>query len=121
MWETHTEFLVTAKRDAVIGVQVIHKADFATDPVIGKLNINLVDILTATERGQDWFPLGSTNGKVRMSATFKPVIMAGAVNSARDFRKPIGIARILFESASDLKNVEKLTGEFGNTGHNIPD
>lgn len=112
MWEAATEFLVTAKRDAVVGIKVMDNKGFAVDPTLGYVNVKLDDILAATARQQDWFPLsGCASGRVRMSATFKPVAMAGAINSAGDFRPPIGIVRIWIKKAIDLKNVESLTGE----------
>ena len=113
MWETHTEFLVTSRHDAVIGVKVIDNKGFAVDPTIGYVNVKLDDILAANVKAQDWFPLsGCASGKIRMSAIFKPVAMAGAVNSAGDFKPPIGIVRIWMRRAIDLKNVEALTGEW---------
>lgn len=112
MWEAHTEFLVTQRKDAVIGVKVIDNKGFAVDPTIGYVNVKLEDILTANANKQDWFPLsGCATGKLRISAVFKPVAMAGAINSANDFRPPIGVVRIWIKRANDLKNVEALTGE----------
>lgn len=112
MWESSTEFLVTSKRDAVVGVKVIDNKGFASDPTIGFVNVKLTDILDANANQQDWFPLsGCASGRIRMSATFRPVAMAGAMNSANDFRPPIGVVRIHFKRAIDLKNVEGLTGK----------
>ena len=115
MWEAHTEFLITSRHDAVIGVKVIDSKGFAVDPTVGYMNVKLDDILAANSKSQDWFPLsGGASGKIRMSAVFKPVAMAGAINSASDFRPPIGIVRIWIKRAVDLKNVEALTGESRN-------
>lgn len=111
MWETSTEFLVTEKERAIIGVKVIDNKGFATDPALGYVGVKLVDILAANARQQEWFPLsGASSGKIRMSASFRPVAMAGAINSSSDFRPPIGVVRIWFKKAVDLKNVEALTG-----------
>lgn len=111
MWEASTEFLVTSKDNAVIGVKVIDNKGFASDPTMGYVNVKLADILAANARQQDWFPLsGAQSGKIRMSADFRPVAMAGAINSSRDFRPPIGVVRIWMKRAVDLKNVEALTG-----------
>lgn len=111
MWESSTEFLVTSKENAVIGVKVIDNKGFASDPTLGYVNVKLADILAANARQQDWFPLsGASSGKIRMSASFRPVAMAGAINSSRDFRPPIGVVRIWMKRAEDLKNVEGLTG-----------
>jgi Ca2+-dependent lipid-binding protein len=111
MWEAHAEFLATSRHEAVIGVKVIDSKGFAVDPTIGYVNVKLDDILEANSKGQDWFPLsGCASGKIRMTASFKPVAMAGAINSAGDFRPPIGIVRVWIKRAVDLKNVEALTG-----------
>lgn len=112
VWEASTEFLVTSKRDAVIGVKVIDEKGFAVDPTIGFVNVKLQDILAANAKKQDWFPLsGCASGKIRMTASFRPVAMAGAINGAKDFRPPIGVVRIWFKKAIDLKNVEAMTGK----------
>lgn len=98
----------------MIGIKVIDDKGFGSDPTIGYVNVKLTDILKANEQKQDWFPLKGSGsdgtGKIRMSASFRPVAMAGAINSANDFRPPIGVVRIWFKRAVDLKNVEALTG-----------
>lgn len=45
-----------------------------------------------------------------MTAEWKPVLMTGAINGAGTFTPPIGVVRVLFKGARDLKNVEALTG-----------
>lgn len=111
MWEESTEFLVTSKENAVIGVKVVDNKGFVSDPTLGYVNVKLSDILAANAKQQDWFPLsGAQSGKIRMSANFRPVAMAGAINSTRDFKPPIGVVRIWMKRAADLKNVEALTG-----------
>lgn len=112
MWETPVEFLVTSKEEAVIGFKVSDNKGFAADPTIGFLNVRLVDILEASKKQQDWFPLsGCSSGRLRLSASFRPVAMPGGLGtSANDFRPPIGVIRFHIRKAIDLKNVEGLTG-----------
>ncbi|CAO1636937.1 unnamed protein product [Parajaminaea phylloscopi] len=105
IWEIHTEFLVTERRRAVIGVQIVDDHGLGKDPVISYLSVKLDDLLTARERQQDWFPL-TKEGRVRMSAEWKPVQMAGSVNGGAAWSPPIGTVKIWAQSAKDLKNVE---------------
>lgn len=105
IWEVHTEFLVTERRRAVIGIQVIDDHGLGKDPVISYLSVKLDDLLTARERQQDWYPL-SKEGRLRMSAEWKPVQMAGSVNGGAAWSPPIGAVKVWAQSAKDLKNVE---------------
>ncbi|PWN27432.1 hypothetical protein BDZ90DRAFT_279784 [Jaminaea rosea] len=105
IWEIHTEFLVTERRRAVIGVQVIDDHGVGKDPVISYLSVKLDDLLTARERQQDWYPL-TKEGRLRMSAEWKPVQMAGSVNGGAAWSPPIGAVKVWAQSAKDLKNVE---------------
>lgn len=111
MYESATEFLVTAKNETVIGVKISDNKGFSADPTLGFLNVKLKEVLESNEKGNDWFPLsGADSGKIRMSATFRPVAIPGSINSANDFRPPIGVVRLHMKKAIDLKNVEALTG-----------
>ncbi|CAO1613293.1 unnamed protein product [Sympodiomycopsis kandeliae] len=105
IWETHTEFLVTERRRAVVGIQVLDDHGIGKDPVISYLSVKLEDLLKAKERSQDWFPL-SKGGRLRMSAEWKPVQMAGSVNGGSAWSPPIGAVKIWAQSAEGLKNVE---------------
>lgn len=105
IWEVHTEFLVTERRRAVIGVQIVDDHGLGKDPVVSYLSVKLDDLLTARERQQDWFPL-TKEGRVRLSAEWKPVQMAGSVNGGAAWGPPIGAVKIWAQSAKDLKNVE---------------
>lgn len=110
-WEHSTEFLVTDRPSAIIGVKVCDERGMQVDPVLGYANIPLEDLMEAREKEIDWFPLsGATSGKIRLSAEFKPVLMSGAVNGSRGYTAPIGIVRVHVKRAVDLKNVEAFTG-----------
>lgn len=79
--------------------------------MLGYLNIKLADLLAAKAQSKDWFPLsGCATGRVRISAEWKAVMMAGAINGSRSYRPPIGVVRFWIKRAIDLKNVEALTG-----------
>ncbi|KAK4047503.1 Tricalbin-2 [Microbotryomycetes sp. JL221] len=107
VWERPCEFLVTSKDQAVVGVQILDDNSITADTRLGNISVKLTDILQANAKGQDWFPLSNARtGRVRLSASWKPVSMAGAISGAGQYTPPIGVVRILFKGARDLKNVE---------------
>jgi len=86
-------------------VKVIDDRDFFKDPVIGYISIKLEDLLDFTkEGGRDWFPLsGCKTGKVRLSAEWKPLNMAGSLHGADRYMPPIGVVRLWLQKATDVK------------------
>jgi Ca2+-dependent lipid-binding protein len=111
IWESHTEFLVPEKHSSVITIKIIDSKEFASDPTLGTLTVKLTDLLEAKERQQDWYPLkGSRAGKIRLTAEWKPVAMAGSMSGAAAYVPPIGILRIWLKNAVDVKNVEVALG-----------
>lgn len=106
IWEEHFEFLVTELRKAVVGVQI-----FDGSEIHSHLNVKLDDLLSAKERQQDWFPLAkSKEGRVRMSAEWKPVQMSGSMNGGSGYTPAIGVMKFWVQSAKDIKNVEAAMG-----------
>lgn len=105
IWEFHKEFLVTERRRAVIGVQIVDDHGLGKDPMLSYLSVKLDDLMKAKERQQDWFPL-SKDGRLRMSAEWKPVQMAGSINGGSAWTPPMGAVKVWARSASNLKNVE---------------
>ncbi|KIR30263.1 transmembrane protein [Cryptococcus deuterogattii LA55] len=111
IWEEACEFLVPEKHKSVVTVAITDSRDFATDPSLGVVTIRLADLLEAKDRHQDWFPLkGSRQGKVRMTAEWKPVAMTGSIGGANTYIPPIGILRVWLKRAVDVKNVEAALG-----------
>ncbi|KAG8709183.1 hypothetical protein FRC08_018492 [Ceratobasidium sp. 394] len=111
IWEKPMEFLVTDKASSIVTIKVIDDRDFLKDPVVGYMNIRLKDLLEAREKHQDWFPLsGCKSGKVRVSADWKPLNMAGSMQGAGSYSPPIGIVRLWIKRAKDVKNVEASLG-----------
>lgn len=111
VWERPAEFLVTDKASAVIGLSILDDNSIVSDTKLGNVKVKLTDIFEANAKGQDWFPLSNAkSGRVRLTAEWKPVLMTGAINGAGTFTPPIGVVRVLFKGARDLKNVEALTG-----------
>lgn len=111
VWESATEFLVSDKESSVITLKIIDDRDLLKDPVIGYLSVRLEDLLKAKEKQRDWFPLsGARSGKVRMTAEWKPLAMAGSVQGAGAYQPPIGVVRLWLKKATDVKNIEATLG-----------
>jgi len=112
VWEAPYEFLCTDKLNTIITVKVVDDRDFLKDPVIGYMSIKLVDLIEAKKtEARDWFPLsGCRQGKVRVSAEWKPIAMEGAVHGSGMYCPPIGVVRLVIEKATDVKNVEAMLG-----------
>lgn len=112
IWERPAEFLVTAKQSATIGLQVMDDNTLVSDSKLGACSVRLTDILKANADGNDWFPLSNArSGKVRITAEWKPVLMAGAINGAGAYTAPLGVVRLYFKRSTDLKNVEAPLGK----------
>ncbi|KAK0530378.1 Tricalbin-2 [Tilletia horrida] len=110
-FDINTEFLVTDRKHAVIGVEVIDDRELTGDSIVGQISIKLDDLLAAKEKQQDWFPLAkSKNGRLRMQAQWKPVLMSGSKNGGNGYQPAIGVVKFWLDKAIDVKNVEALTG-----------
>ncbi|EJD04407.1 tricalbin [Fomitiporia mediterranea MF3/22] len=111
VWESSTEFLCSDKHSSVITVKVVDDRDFLKDPMLGYLSIKLEDLLEAKKTARDWWPLsGCRSGRMRMSAEWKPLNMAGSLHGADRYVPPIGIVRLWMQKATDVKNVEAALG-----------
>ncbi|KAJ7139747.1 C2 domain-containing protein [Mycena epipterygia] len=112
VWEQAHEFLCSDKASSVIMIKVIDDRDFLKDPVVGYMSIKLEDLLDSKkEAGRDWFPLSNCkSGKIRLSAEWKPLNMAGSLHGADQYKPPIGIVRLHLDKAADVKNVEAALG-----------
>lgn len=107
VWESAYEYLCTDKDSATITVRVIDDRDFLKDPVVGYMTIKVTDLLEATgQAGRDWFPLsGCKSGKMRLSAEWKPLNMAGALHGSGQYKPPIGVVKLVIDKAIDVKCV----------------
>lgn len=105
VWESPYEFLCADKASSVILVKVIDDRDFLKDPVVGYMSIKLEDLIQSkVEAGRDWFPLsGCKSGKIRVSAEWKPLSLAGGLQGADQYTPPIGVVRLCLEKATDVK------------------
>jgi Ca2+-dependent lipid-binding protein len=112
LWETSTEFLCSDKQASILTLKVLDDRDFLKDPLIGYMSVRLTDLLeTRAEAGRDWWPLsGCKSGRVRLTAEWKPLNMAGSLHGAEAYSPPIGVVRLWLQKAVDVKNVEAALG-----------
>lgn len=111
VWESHCEFLVPDKMASKVTIDLLDAKGMSRDVELGRMTVSLADLLTMKERNQDWLPLSnSRGGKLRLTAQWKPVQMAGGISGAHDYVPPIGIFRVHLKRAIDVKNVEGTLG-----------
>lgn len=119
VWEDSTEFLCTDRASSVVVAKVIDDRDFLKDPVVGYMSVRLTDLLKAKESGKDWWRLsGARSGKLRITADWKPLNMAGSLHGADQYVPPIGVVRLWLQRATEVKCVEDLPDPFADTDAN---
>ncbi|KAK4191774.1 putative tricalbin [Podospora australis] len=103
------EILITDKRNAKLGVVIKDDRDIAGDQVVGNYQIKLEDMLEFMAKGQDWYNLASAKtGRVKMQAQWRPVTISGVGLGTGGYMTPVGVMRIHFQHARNLRNVEAL-------------
>jgi Ca2+-dependent lipid-binding protein len=108
VWSESHEMLITNRNTCKLGVVVKDERDLLDDPVLGKYQIKLTDLLDSVAKGNDWFNLvGGKNARVQLSAQWKPVKIKG-ISGTGGYITPIGVMRLHFQSAKDLRNLEAL-------------
>lgn len=106
--DAHKEFLITDRKAAKLGLIIKDDRDLAADPVIGSYQIKLDDMLDLMAKGQEWYNLsGTKTGRVKMKLDWKPVALKGAI-AGGGYLTPIGVMRLHFQNARDLRNVEAM-------------
>ncbi|OAX81636.1 hypothetical protein ACJ72_04025 [Emergomyces africanus] len=102
------EVLITDRKTARFGMMIKDDRDIATDPIIGRYQMKLNDMLKSMEKGQEWFNLaGAKTGRVKLKVEWKPVALRGIVGSG-GYVPPIGVMRLHIQSAKGLRNVETM-------------
>ena len=121
VWDSSVEYLCSDKHSSVVTVKVVDDREFLKDPLVGFLNIKLEDLLEAKKvAGQDWWPLsGCKSGRLRMSAEWKPLNMAGSLHGADQYVPPIGVVRLWVQKATDVKWVDYLILVHALTGNYV--
>ena len=106
VWEVPYEFLCPDKNATKISFKVLDDRDFLTDPTLGYVAINLVDLLSKDQASNDWYTLSGCNtGKLRLSAEWKPLNMAGSLQGSEQYVPPIGVVKLVIDKAVDVKYV----------------
>ncbi|KAI8376305.1 C2 domain-containing protein [Radiomyces spectabilis] len=112
-WDKYVEVFVADKTMLDLGVNIVNSKEFSEDEVIGRWRSSLLDMEEQlVKQGLDWWSLKDGAGKIHLSAVWKPVVMTGFAEGLGhgSYRSPIGVVRIKFFGAKDLKNVEAMTG-----------
>jgi Ca2+-dependent lipid-binding protein len=91
------DFIVTERDKCVMTVKIIDDRELLKDPIVGYLSVELDYLLRAKDEQRDWFPLsGCKTGKLRITAEWKPLAMAGSVQGSAAYVPPIGAVRLWF-------------------------
>ena len=102
------ELLITDRKKAKLGLLIKDDRDLATDPVLGSYQITIDDMLELMSKGQEWYNLhGAKTGRAKMKLEWKPVALKGAA-AGGGYLTPIGVMRLHFKNARDLRNVETM-------------
>ncbi|KAG6044270.1 hypothetical protein E4U17_000623 [Claviceps sp. LM77 group G4] len=107
IWDNGSqEILITDRRKAKLGVTVKDDRGLISDPDLGKYQIKLDEMLDCMAQGKEWYQLsGAHTGRVKMMAQWRPVAISGVVGTG-GYSTPIGVMRLHFQKATDLRNFE---------------
>ncbi|KAH6657518.1 C2 domain-containing protein [Truncatella angustata] len=110
IWDNGSkEMLITDRKKAELGLAIKDDRDLAGDQLIGAHNIKLDDLLEMSAQGKDWFLLsGAKSGRVKVTAQWKPVALSGVLAGSGGYQTPIGVMRLHFKGARDLRNFETM-------------
>ncbi|ORY04571.1 hypothetical protein BCR34DRAFT_604821 [Clohesyomyces aquaticus] len=110
LWpDASKEILITDRKKAKLGLVLKDDRDIAADPVIGTYQVALDDMLELMAKGQQWYNLaGVKTGRAKMTLQWKPVALKGAAAGSGGYLTPIGVMRLHFQNARDLRNVETM-------------
>ncbi|KAF2263568.1 tricalbin [Lojkania enalia] len=103
------EMLITDRKKAKLGLVLKDDRGLVADPIIGTYQITIDDMLDLTAKGQEWYNLaGVKTGRVKMKLQWKPVALKGALGGSGGYLTPVGVMRLHFQNARNLKNVETM-------------
>ena len=103
------EILVTDRKTARLGLVIKDERDLGTHPILGTYQIKLDDMMQLMEKGQEWYNLaGAKVGRAKLMIDWKPVAMKGVTGGSGGYITPIGVMRLHFQNARDLRNVETM-------------
>jgi Ca2+-dependent lipid-binding protein len=100
--------LITDRKKTRLGLVIKDDRELASDPVLASYQVKVDDMIQLMDKGQEWFNLhGTKTGKVKMMLDWKPVALKG-VTSTGGYVTPIGVMRVHFQSARDIRNLETI-------------
>lgn len=107
IWDNGSkEILITDRRKAKLGVTIKDDRGLISDPDLGKYQIKLDEMLECMAQGKEWYQLsGTQSGRVKMMAQWRPVAISGVIGTG-GYSTPIGVMRMHFQKATDLRNFE---------------
>ena len=110
IWDNGSkELLITDRKAARLGLVIKDDRDIASDPILGTYQIKVDDMLQLMDKGQEWYNLaGAKTGRAKLMLQWKPVALKGAVGGSGGYITPIGVMRLHFQNARDLRNVETM-------------
>jgi Ca2+-dependent lipid-binding protein len=103
------ELLITDRKKAKLGFKIKDDRDLSADPTVASYSIKLDDMLDAMAKGRQWHNLHEDKeGIAKLTLQWKPVALRGALGGSGGYIKPIGVVRLHFKNARDLKNLEAM-------------
>ncbi len=110
IWDNGSkELLITDRKAARLGLVIKDNRDIAGDPILGTYQIKLADMIQMMDKGQEWYNLaGAKTGRAKLTLQWKPVALKGVMGSSGGYVNPIGVVRLHFQNARDLRNVETM-------------
>ena len=110
IWDNgNKEVLITDRQNAKFGLVIKDDHGIVSDPIIGTYQIKLNDMMQLMEKGQEWYKLaGVQSGRAKLTLQWKPVALAGAGVGTGGYVTPIGVMRLHFKNARDLRNLETI-------------
>lgn len=110
IWDNGSkELLITDRKAARLGLVIKDDRDIASDPILGTYQIKVNDMLQLMDKGQEWYNLaGAQTGRAKMMLQWKPVALKGAIAGSGGYITPIGVMRLHFQNARELRNLETM-------------
>ncbi|KAI0136231.1 C2 domain-containing protein [Xylariales sp. AK1849] len=110
IWDNGSkEMLITDRKKAELGLAIKDDRDLAGDQLIAAHNIKLDDLIEMTKQGRDWFSLDrASTGRAKITAQWKPVALSGVLAGSGGYQTPIGVIRLHFKNARELRNFETM-------------
>ena len=103
------EILITDRKSARLGLVVKDDREIGGDQILGTYQIKLDDMMQLMDKGQEWYNLaGAKTGRAKLVLQWKPVALKGALGGSGGYITPIGVMRLHFMNARDLRNLETM-------------